>query len=119
MSTEFDVDGRSIGGGGNLTLGGLTWAMEGDETSVLTASAEACRSALDQLGEHRPVGMLTFSCAACRAVLGADGIVREGARIAEQAGDVPYAGFYTYGEIARTRGINGFHNQTMVVLAFA
>jgi hypothetical protein len=29
------------------------------------------------------------------------------------------AGFYTYGEIARTRGISGFHNQTLVVLAVA
>jgi hypothetical protein len=117
MSTEVDLDGRSIGGGGNLTQGGLAWAMEGDEPSVLDASAAACRSALDQLGDHPPVGMLTLSCAACRAVLGDDGIEREGARIAEEAGDLPYAGFYTYGEIARTRGINGFHNQTMVVLA--
>jgi len=24
---------------------------------------------------------------------------------------------YTWGEIARTKGINGFHNQTLVVLA--
>jgi hypothetical protein len=29
------------------------------------------------------------------------------------------AGFYTYGEIARTHGVSGFHNQTLVVLAFA
>ena len=34
-----------------------------------------------------------------------------------QAGGTPLAGFYTWGEIARTRGINGFHNQTLVVLA--
>ena len=117
MSTEVDLDGRSIGGGGNLTQGGLTWAMEGDEPSVLAASAQACRTALDRLGGHPPIGLLTLSCAACRAVLGDDGIAREGARIAAEAGAVPYAGFYTYGEIARTRGINGFHNQTTVVLA--
>jgi hypothetical protein len=29
----------------------------------------------------------------------------------------PLAGLYTWGEIARTKGINGFHNQTLVVLA--
>ena len=34
-------------------------------------------------------------------------------------GGAPVAGFYTYGEIARTRGISGFHNQTLVVLAVA
>jgi len=33
------------------------------------------------------------------------------------AGGAPVAGFYTYGEIARTHGISGFHNQTLVVLA--
>jgi hypothetical protein len=119
MSTEIDLDGRTIGGGGDLSLGALTFAMEGDEESVLDASARACRSAIDQLGDASPIGLLTLSCAACRAVLGDKGIEEEGARIAEQAGSVPFAGFYTYGEIARTKGINGFHNQTMVVLALA
>lgn len=118
MSTAVDVEGRTIGGGGDLSLGALAFAMEGDEESVLTASARACRSAIEQLDGVTPVGLLTLSCAACRAVLGDDGVVREGERIAEEAGTIPYAGFYTYGEIARTRGINGFHNQTMVVLAF-
>jgi hypothetical protein len=118
MSTEVDVDGRTIGGGGDLSLGALTFAMEGDEESVLGASAQACRSAIEQLGDRTPVGLLTLSCAACRAVLGDEGIAKEGERIAAAAGSTPFAGFYTYGEIARTRGINGFHNQTMVVLAF-
>jgi hypothetical protein len=117
MSTEIDVEGRSIGGGGELALGALTWAMEGDESSVLAASAEACREAVAPLDGRPAVGMVTLSCAACRAVLGDEGIVREGAGLAEQADGVPFAGFYTYGEIARTRGINGFHNQTLVVLA--
>jgi hypothetical protein len=119
MSTKVDLDGRTIGGGGDLPLGSLTFAMEGDEESVLTASAGACRSAIDQLGDVPAIGMLTFSCAACRAVLGDEGIAVEAARIAEQAGGIPFAGFHTYGEIARTKGINGFHNQTMVVLALA
>jgi hypothetical protein len=34
-----------------------------------------------------------------------------------QTGRLPLAGFYTWGEIARTRGINGYHHQTLVVLA--
>jgi hypothetical protein len=63
--------------------------------------------------------MFTFSCAALRAVLGDEGIVREGERLSAAAGGVPFAGFYTYGEIARKSGINGFHNQTIVVLALS
>ena len=61
--------------------------------------------------------MLTFSCAALRVVLGEEGIKREGERIEQWAGRTPFAGFYTYGEIARVRGIDGFHNQTFAVLA--
>ncbi len=33
------------------------------------------------------------------------------------ARDAQAAGFYMYGEIALTRGVSGFHNQTLVVLA--
>ena len=41
------------------------------------------------------------------------------ARIGEHAQGAPVAGFYTYGEIARTHGVSGFHNQTLVVLALS
>ena len=117
LSTEVDVHGRSIGGGSAIDHGGLTWAMTGDEDSILAATDEACRAAIDGLGGAAPVGFLTFSCAALRAVLGDDGIRREGERIGKWADGTPFAGFYTYGEIARTRGIDGFHNQTLAVLA--
>ncbi|GDY32709.1 FIST C-terminal domain-containing protein [Gandjariella thermophila] len=117
MSTEMDIEGRSIGGGGAIDPGGLVWAMTGDETSILAATDAACTEVLAGLGERDPVGLLTFSCAAPRPVLGSDGIQRENRRIAKHADGLPYAGFYTYGEIARTRGIDGFHNQTLTVLA--
>jgi len=32
---------------------------------------------------------------------------------------VPLAGFYTYGEFARTRGARGMHHLTVVTLALA
>ncbi len=117
LSTEVDIEGRSIGGGNAIDHGGLTWAMAGSEESILVATDEACKAAIDGLQGAAPVGLLTFSCAALRAVLGDEGIRREGARIGESAGSTPFAGFYTYGEIARTRGIDGFHNQTLAVLA--
>jgi hypothetical protein len=119
LSTEIDIEGRSIGGGGAIDHGGLTWAMTGDERSILEATDLACQDALDGLDGQPPVGLLTFSCAALRAVLGDDGIQREGERLDKWAAGVPFAGFYTYGEIARVRGIDGFHNQTLAVLAFS
>ena len=50
-------------------------------------------------------------------MLGEGGIHTEVDRIAGFAAGAPVAGFYTYGEIARTHGTSGFHNQTLVVLA--
>jgi hypothetical protein len=119
LSTEVDIAGRSIGGGMALDHGGLTWAMMGDQESILAATDAACQDALDGLSGRPAVGLLTFSCAALRAVLNDDGIRRESEHLAKWAGEVPYAGFYTYGEIARTHGIDGFHNQTLAVLALA
>ena len=119
LSTEVDMEGRSIGGGSAIDHGGLTWAMTGDEDSILEATDAACQDALTGLRGEAPVGLLTFSCAALRAVLGNEGIQQEGKHIGTWADGVPFAGFYTYGEIARARGIDGFHNQTLAVLALA
>jgi hypothetical protein len=119
LSTGIDLDGRSIGSAGTIDHGGLTWAMTGDEESILAATDTVCETVLAGLGDREPVGLFTFSCAALRAVLGDDGIERENERIAKWARDAPFAGFYTYGEIARIRGIEGFHNQTLAVLAIS
>jgi hypothetical protein len=97
--------------------GGLAWIMEGDDASVLAATDGACVDALEQLGGREPKGVLAFDCIARRGVLGDAGIEREVDRIGAAIKGVPVAGFYSYGEIARTKGTGGFHNQTLVVLA--
>jgi hypothetical protein len=61
--------------------------------------------------------MIAFDCIARRSVLGETGIQTEIDRLMASAGGAPVAGFYTYGEIARTRGPRGFHNETLVVLS--
>jgi hypothetical protein len=117
LSTEIDIEGRSIGSGTAIDHGGLTWAMTGDEDSILAATDTVCEAVLNDLGDRELVGLIAFSCAALRAVLGDEGIKRENERIAKWARTAPFSGFYTYGEIARIRGIDGFHNQTLAVLA--
>lgn len=97
--------------------GGIAWIMEGDDDSVLAATDGACVDALEQLGGHAPKGVLAFDCIARRGVLGDAGIEEEVGRIGAAIRGVPVAGFYSYGEIARTKGTGGFHNQTLVVLA--
>lgn len=110
-------DDGSLGCIAEVPEGGLAWFMEGDGESVLAATDAACEEALETLEGRPPLGFLTFDCIARRSVLGEDGIRREVQRIADHAGGAPVSGFYTYGEIARTVGVSGFHNQTLVVLA--
>jgi len=110
-------DDRSINCIASVPQGGMAWIMEGDAESVLAATDGACADALTDLAGQPPLGLVAFDCIARRGVLGDTGIRREIDRIASFAGGAPVAGFYTYGEIARTRGSRGFHNQTLVVLA--
>jgi hypothetical protein len=115
---EANFEDRSIGCIAEVPKGVLAWIMEGDDGSVLSATDAACTQAVAALGGNSPLGFLAFDCIARRGVLGEEGIRNEVDRIGEHSSGAPVAGFYTYGEIARTRGVGGFHNQTLVVLAF-
>jgi hypothetical protein len=112
-----DFTKRSLSTIAAVPQGALVWLMEGDDDSVLIATDDACDHALESLGDKPPIGVLAFDCIARRGVLGDEGIRTEIDRVAAGAGGAAVAGFYTYGEIARTRGVTGFHNQTLVVLA--
>jgi hypothetical protein len=114
---EADFRDRSLGCVAHVPRGGLAWFMEGDADSVLAATDAACAAALAPLEGAPPVGLLAFDCIARRGVLEPGGLGREIDRLSASAGGAPVAGFYTYGEIARTSGTGGFHNQTLVVLA--
>ena len=114
---EADFDARALGCIAEVPQGGMAWFMDGDAESVLEATDAACHDALLPLEGRPPIGLIAFDCIARRGVLGDGGIAHEIERIAKYAGGAPVAGFYTYGEIARTQGIRGFHNQTLVVLA--
>lgn len=116
---EADFNDRSLGCIAEVPQGGLVWFMEGDDYSVLKATDAACADALASLNGAKPLGFLAFDCIARRGILGDEGIKSEVERIAEHSVGAPVAGFYTYGEIARTRGVSGFHNQTLVVLALS
>lgn len=116
---DADFDDRSLGCIAEVPAGGLAWLMEGDDESVLEATDNACLDALEDLGESSPLGMVAFDCIARRGVLGDRGVRAEVERIAKHAAGAPVSGFYTYGEFARTQGVTGFHNQTLVVLALS
>ncbi|HEX4930743.1 MAG TPA: FIST N-terminal domain-containing protein [Gaiellaceae bacterium] len=114
---DANFEDRSLGCIAEVPQGGMAWIMQGDGDSVFEATDQACSDALGALNGNRPLGLLAFDCIARRGILGDVGIRGEIARIAARADGAPVAGFYTYGEIARTAGVAGFHNQTLVVLA--
>ena len=114
-----DFEERSIQCIAQVPQGGVVWIMEGDDASVLDATREACADALDALDGAQPVAMVAFDCIARRGVLGDAGIGDEVQLISAAAAGAAVAGFYTYGEIARTKGTGGFHNQTLVVLGLS
>ena len=114
-----DFSERSLACIAEVPQGGLVWLMQGDAASVLSATDAACGDSLAALDGRPPLGILAFDCIARRSVLGDAGIKAEIDRLAAIAAGAPVAGFYTYGEIARTRGMRGFHNQTLVVLSIA
>ncbi len=99
--------------------GSLVWFMEGDIDSVLEGTRASCLDALNSLGSREPLGLLMFDCIARRSVLGSVGVLDEMATVRRALPSLETAGFYTYGEIARTCGARGFHNQTLVTLAFS
>jgi len=114
-----DFADRSLSCIAEVPQGGMVWIMDGDAESVLAATDAACQDSLAALDGRRPIGMVAFDCIARRGVLGNTGIQTEIGRVSANAGGAPVAGFYTYGEIARTQGMSGFHNQTLVVLSIS
>ena len=112
-----DFAERSLSCIAEVPQGALVWIMEGDARSVLEATDAACGDSLAALGGRPPLGLIAFDCVARRAVLGERGIKSEIGRLTAMAPGAPVAGCYTYGEIARTRGVRGFHNQTLVLLS--
>ncbi len=115
--TGFNLDSRELILVAEVPQGGLAFLTQGDFDSVLNAAAQSCTTALEALNGLPPAGLLMFDCVSRRAVFTEERIQEETDLITSTCGAIPMAGFYTYGEIARTKGAGGFHNQTLVTLA--
>jgi hypothetical protein len=114
-----DTDGSVIGAQ-DVPQGALCWLMDGDYDSLIAGAGESCAEALTGLDGAPALGLFTFDCGGRRGWLGEDGVQVEVAGIRAAIGDdVPFAGFYTMGEIARVRGSYGTHALTLVTLALA
>lgn len=111
-----DFERRSLICNGEVPQGGLAWFMQGDRNSVLASTQKACSAALDDAGSEPKIGLVAFNCVGRRGILGDSGIDAEVELIKGELG-LPMAGLYTLGEIARRRGVNAVHSQTLAALA--
>ena len=128
MSRRSGEDIRVIHGGnvedGSITCladvpqGALLWMMETDRDGLLSSVDDAYAEAVVSLNGVPPLGFIAFDCGVRHLLLEADGLRDEVARFTDSAAGVPFAGFYTMGEIARTRGARGMHHLTLVLVAF-
>jgi methyl-accepting chemotaxis protein len=89
-----------------------------DLEGQITSAKEAATKAAKDLGAPA-AGAVVFDCI-CRYTILGDRFKQAVGVMSEALGQVPLAGFETYGEVAMAPGgeLSGFHNTTSVVLAF-
>jgi hypothetical protein len=97
--------------------GCLVSILDGEPLSMVQAAKSAAEEAREALEVGNAAGVLLFDCV-CRGMILKDRFDEEIAAVRGVFGDVPIAGFLTYGEIAGYAGrFDGWHNATAVVAA--
>jgi hypothetical protein len=121
VTEHADLDDGSLVCVGDVPEGGMVWPLESDADSTIEAVDGVWPAAVEALGGRSALGFIAFDCGIRQDILSqaptGDRVAEEVSRMVGQAGNLPFTGFYTWGEIARTRGVNGLHHQSLVVLA--
>jgi hypothetical protein len=112
-----DFEDRALLCVAEVPQGSLAWLLHEDAGTTISAAVRACQEAVGDLGGAEPRAVIVFDCIGRRKLLGDEGAREEVRALKTAAAGAPLAGFYTHGEIARTHGLRGFHNKTVVVLA--
>jgi hypothetical protein len=100
-----------------IPRGSMVSILDGEPDAMVEAASRAALEAKHALGDRRAAAVLLFDCV-CRGMILKEDFTREIAAVRKAFGDVPIAGFLTYGEIARYGGnLDGWHNATAVVVA--
>lgn len=114
-----DYDKRTLTVFAEVPQGAMAYLMQGSCNSVLEATAEVCALAEQELQGLPARGFMLLECVARKSLLDQAGLLDASLRLPTVPDEVSVGGFYTYGEIARTEGAGGLHNQTVVALALA
>ncbi len=114
-----DYEKRTLTIFAEVPQGAMAYLMKGSCNSVLEATADVCALAEQSLQGMPARGFMLLECVARKSLLDEAGLLDASLRLPTVQSGVSVGGFYTYGEIARTEGSGGLHNQTVVALALA
>ncbi|HKK01335.1 MAG TPA: FIST C-terminal domain-containing protein, partial [Desulfuromonadales bacterium] len=99
--------------------GAELWIVRRDKELIREGLQTISRSIRDAVGEKKIKFILQFECVGRGKV-----VFREQEKVAlvralqeEIGSDIPWLGFYSYGEIGPVKELNCFHNFTSIVLA--
>jgi hypothetical protein len=106
-----DFQRRTLRTVAEVPQGGLAWLMACDPDTAGAAGFAAVAEAISALDGGSPLGLVAFGSAARTAR------TPDRYPVAAHLPGIPLAGFYGYGEFARARGVTGFHNHALAVLA--
>lgn len=111
------LDDGSLSCAAEVPQGSMVSILSGQPDAMIAAARAAANDAFLGLEGRKAAGVLLFDCI-CRGTMLKSDFAREIEAVRSVFGEVPIAGFLTYGEIARRPGFQeGWHNSTAVVVA--
>jgi hypothetical protein len=113
IRTALQLKGTDVVLASSLPQGSVVRVVAADPDRLI----DAARRLSNEVTRNASNGALVFDCSCRHKLLGA----RYGEQIAAFGGGkpMPYVGFASYGELAKTTGsLQGFHNTTAVMAAF-
>ncbi len=116
----YDRESGSVDFAGDIPVGSEVQITYASRDEILAACEDSIKMANANLGSTEPAGVLVFSCAARKQLLGTR-TAEEAVLLRALGAGLPMAGFYTYGEIAPMgdRAFADFHNETFVTVLLA
>ncbi|HBA88515.1 MAG TPA: histidine kinase [Geobacter sp.] len=115
----MNIDEGSVTIQSEVAEGTELWILRRDKELIFSGVAAISRQLKEELAQQKPRFVLQFECVGRGKVVFRES--EKGELIStlqrELGGDVPWIGFYTYGEIGPISSYNCFHNFTSVVVA--
>ncbi|MEZ4384582.1 MAG: FIST N-terminal domain-containing protein [Nannocystaceae bacterium] len=114
----YDLDSGSVIYAGTIPEGARVQLTTGTRDAIIDATKSSVDRAIQGYPGDSPRGALVFSCAARKQLLGTRTPEEYTLLKGSQIGELPFCGFYAYGEVSPVRAGEAphFHNETFITL---